>query len=173
MNITEKHTTSFKQSEYLRNNLTTLEDKIERLLTGREAESASAGAITSFESWDIRELKLREVVKSEIESALRPIQRKLDKLDLIENQLNEISKLVSQEVEQEAIIFRDISREQAKAEIEELFRNTTDSLYYSDIMEQLGIDLELVVSVCNKLLDEGKIEYGDEGARTISRRSND
>ena len=135
------------------------EDEIKHHPKGREAESASAGAVIS-EIWDIQELKLREVVKSEIESALRPIQRKLDKLDLIENQLNEISRLVGQEVEQEAIILRDVSSEQAKAEIEELFRNTTDSLYYSDIMEQLGIDLELVVSVCSELLDEGKIEYG-------------
>lgn len=145
------------------------EDEMDRHLKGREAESASAGAVIP-EVWDIQELKLREVVKSEIESALRPVQRKLD---LIENQLSEISRLVSQEVGQEAIILRDVSYEQAKTEIEEFFRNTTESLYFSDIMEQLSIDLELVVSVCNELLDEGKIEYGDEGARTISRRSND
>ena len=144
------------------------EDEIKRHSKGREAEIASAGAVIP-DVWDIRELKLRDVVKSEIESALLPIQRKLD---LIENQLNAISRLINQEVE-EAIILRDISREQAKTEIDELFRNTTESLYFSDIMEQLGIDLELVVSVCNELLDEGKIEYGDKGARTIPGRSND
>lgn len=147
----------------------TFEDEINRRIKGREAKNASSGAVIP-EVWDIRELKLREVVKSEIDSALRPVQRKLD---LIEKQLNTISGLLNQEAEQEVITLRDISHEQAKAEIEELFKNTTDSLYYSDIMEQLGIDLELVVSVCNELLDEGKIEYGDEGARTIPGRSND
>ena len=116
------------------------------------------------------EQRIAEIVSEAIKSALHPIQRKLD---LIESQLSEILELISQDKDEETIILRDISFNQAREEIEELFRNTTDNLYFSDIMEQLRIDLELVVSVCNELLDEGKIEYGDEGVHTIpSRRDN-
>lgn len=116
------------------------------------------------------EQRIAEIISEAIKSALRPIQRRLD---LIESQLSEISELISQDKDEETIILRDVSFNQAREEIEELFRNTTDNLYFSSIMEQLRIDLELVVSVCNELLDEGKIEYGDEGAHTIPSRRDD
>ena len=125
---------------------------------------------TQYNSLSITEQTIAEIVSAAIESALCPIQRRLD---LIESQLSEISELISQDRDEETIILRDVSFKQAKEEIEELFKNTTDNLYFSDIMEQLGIDLELVVSVCNELLDEGKIEYGDEGAHTIPSRRDD
>ena len=105
----------------------------------------------------IIEQVVAKAVSTAIESALRPIQRKLD---LIANRLNEISGLVSEEsirvVETEDL--RDIPREQVKAEIEELFQATDrEHLFYSDIAEILLIDLELVVGVCDELIREGKI----------------
>ena len=58
----------------------------------------------------------------------------------------------------EVIEIREISREQAKAEIVELFAQTTEApLYYSDIQDRLCIDLELIVEICHELLNEGVI----------------
>ncbi len=57
----------------------------------------------------------------------------------------------------EIIEIREIGREQAKLEIAELFGTTEGPLYYSEIMEQLGIELELVVEICQELIDEGVI----------------
>lgn len=57
----------------------------------------------------------------------------------------------------EIIEIREVGREQAKAEIVELFDQTETPLYYSDIMRRLGVELELVVEICQELLDEGVI----------------
>lgn len=55
------------------------------------------------------------------------------------------------------IVLRETPRDQAKKEIAELFQKT-GSLYYSDIAEQLRLDLELVVDICAELKNEGKIK---------------
>ena len=60
----------------------------------------------------------------------------------------------------EIIEIREVSREQAKAEIVELFGESDEALYYSDIQERLGIDLEMVVEICKELIDEGVIGVG-------------
>lgn len=57
----------------------------------------------------------------------------------------------------EIIEIREVSREQAKAEIVELFDQTETPLYYSDIMTRVGVELETVVEICQELLDEGVI----------------
>ena len=57
----------------------------------------------------------------------------------------------------EIIEIREIGREQAKAEIVELFGATEGPLYFSDIEAQLGIELELVVEICKELIKEGAI----------------
>ena len=60
----------------------------------------------------------------------------------------------------EIIEIREVSREQAKAEIVELFGESEEALYYSDIQKRLGIDLEMVVEICKELIDEGVIGVG-------------
>ncbi|MCK4404541.1 MAG: hypothetical protein KAW02_05565 [candidate division Zixibacteria bacterium] len=55
------------------------------------------------------------------------------------------------------IVLREISMRQAKKEIVKLFQKS-GSLYYSDIAEQLRLDLELVVDLCAELEKEGKIK---------------
>ena len=57
----------------------------------------------------------------------------------------------------ETIEIREVSREQAKAEIAELFAESKGPLYFSDIEAQLGIELELVVEICKELINEGAI----------------
>lgn len=56
------------------------------------------------------------------------------------------------------ITIRNVKKKIAKQEVEELFSSSKKDLYYSDIMEKLGLDLELVVEICKELIKEGKIE---------------
>lgn len=73
--------------------------------------------------------------------------------------VNEIKKLVqhisSQQVES-TVVLRSIDRDQAMKEIIDLFKKG-ETLYYSDIAKQLGLDLELVVDICSELEDKGHI----------------
>lgn len=67
-----------------------------------------------------------------------------------------IDNLESGIAKEEIIVLREISRDAAKAEIAGLF-SKGEILYYSDIAKRLNIDLELVVNICEELLQEGKI----------------
>jgi len=57
---------------------------------------------------------------------------------------------------EKVIELRDIPREQAKEEIRQLFQSGR-TLYYSDIAEELGLELEVVVDICKKLQENGEI----------------
>ena len=52
-------------------------------------------------------------------------------------------------------------KEEAKQEIRQLFP-TGQTLYYSDIAEQLRLDLKLVVDICNEFQSKGEIEVVDD-----------
>ncbi len=58
------------------------------------------------------------------------------------------------------VVLREIGKDEAKQEIIRLF-STGKTLYYSDIVEQLKIDLELVVDICDEMIKEGKIQVGE------------
>lgn len=51
----------------------------------------------------------------------------------------------------------DMERSEAKAQILELYQKEIQ-LDYFGIMEHLDIDLELIVELCNELVDDGKLE---------------
>ena len=53
-------------------------------------------------------------------------------------------------------MLRDIPREEAKKEIRQLFL-TGRTLYYSDIAEELELDLELVVGICREFQENKEI----------------
>ena len=55
------------------------------------------------------------------------------------------------------VVLRAISRKQAREEILQLFRESKGTLFYSDVAEQLNLDLELVVELCNELEKESAI----------------
>ena len=59
----------------------------------------------------------------------------------------------------EVIVLRDISREEAKEEIRQLFarREVAD---YEDIVTELRIPLELAVEICEELIQDGEIRGG-------------
>lgn len=54
------------------------------------------------------------------------------------------------------VVPREISNEEAEKEIRELF-SKGKTLYYSDITQELRLDLELVVNICNELQKQGEI----------------
>ena len=53
-------------------------------------------------------------------------------------------------------MLRDITREEAKKEIRQLFL-TGRTLYYSDIAEELELDLKLVVDICREFQENKEI----------------
>ena len=76
-----------------------------------------------------------------------------ERVTFLESELSRITENYVPEI----IELREVSREQAKAEITELFGTTEGPLYFSDIEAQLGIELELVVEICQELIDEGVV----------------
>jgi len=83
---------------------------------------------------------------------LAAISAKLEKrMNILESKLPE---------EENVIVLREITREEAKAEIINLF-SEGQTLYYSDIATKLRLDLELVVDICNELMSEGEVSVAD------------
>lgn len=73
--------------------------------------------------------------------------------------INEIQRLVEHIVGEQTgtVVLRAIPRDQAKAEILKLFKESEGPLFYSNVAEQLCLDLEIVVQLCNELEKEGRI----------------
>jgi dCTP deaminase len=71
----------------------------------------------------------------------------------------EMKKLVEHIATQRprTVVLRAIPRNQAKKEILALFKESKDPLFYSHVAEQLSLDLELVVELCNELENQGLI----------------
>ena len=67
-----------------------------------------------------------------------------------------IAELESKIAQEKVIMLREITREEAKGEIRQLFTSGR-TLYYSDIVQELGIDLEMVVDICEELENEKEI----------------
>ncbi len=72
----------------------------------------------------------------------------------------QVARLEEAAVEK-VIVLREITVEQARSEIIDLFA-TGETLYYSDISESLRIDLEMVVDICRELQQEGAIGVDDD-----------
>ena len=67
---------------------------------------------------------------------------------------------LEEDSEEKVIVLREITAEEARAEIIELFA-TGEALYYSDISERLRIDFDMVVDICRALQQEGAIGVDD------------
>ena len=85
-----------------------------------------------------------------IQNLLDEVAGLRERVTVLESELGQIKEDYVPEI----IELREVSKEQAKLEIMDLFGTTEVPLYYSDIMEQLGIELDLVVEVCQELIDE-------------------
>ena len=88
-----------------------------------------------------------------IKDLLSEVAELRERLEFLESQFARIPENILHEV----IEIREVGKEEAKAEITALFETSEAPLYYSDIMERLGIELELVVDICKELIDEGAI----------------
>lgn len=74
-------------------------------------------------------------------------------LQRIKRRLSELERRIPEE---KVIVLREIKREDAKKEIRELLKGGR-TLYFSEIAGELSIDLELVVGICQELLEKGEI----------------
>lgn len=74
----------------------------------------------------------------------------------MEQAKQKLAELENRPSGEEVMVVRDITKEEAKEEIRELF-SKGKTLYYSDVVKELGLDLELVVEACNELEREGVI----------------
>lgn len=84
-----------------------------------------------------------------------------DKLSVMLNDIVQRLRLLENiPSEEEIVILREISREDAKSEIGALF-SLGEVKYYSDVARELRLDLELVVDLCNELISEGEIEVAE------------
>jgi len=81
------------------------------------------------------------------------VERLRGRVAVLEDEVKALRGLMPEEI----IVLRTVSREQAKREIQELFRSS-ETLYYSDIARRLAIDLPLVVEICQELEGEGEVE---------------
>jgi hypothetical protein len=76
--------------------------------------------------------------------------------------LQDVTTEVAALAEQDAVPLQNISIEQARKEIEQLFKETkSEKLYYSDLAEQLHLDLKLVVEACDLLIEQGVLQFAD------------
>ncbi len=76
------------------------------------------------------------------------------RIQAVEERLAHIEAIIPEE---RVVILREVSKEEGEREILELFAKG-QILYYSDIAEQFGLDLKLVVEICNELQSKGEIE---------------
>lgn len=76
-----------------------------------------------------------------------------ERIRAVEERLANIEATIPKE---RVMILQEISKEEAKEEIRNLF-STGRTLYYSDIAEELRLDLEMVVEICNELQESGEI----------------
>ena len=69
-------------------------------------------------------------------------------------------RLADLEAKEKIIVLKEITREEAKEEIRQLFASGR-TLYYSDVVQELQLDLETVVDICNELRRNKEISVDD------------
>lgn len=77
---------------------------------------------------------------------------------VLERELETLKRDASGERESEVVVvLRSVSRDQAREEIRGLFASE-ETLYYSDIVQRLGLDIALVIDLCQELEAGGEVE---------------
>ncbi len=69
-------------------------------------------------------------------------------------------RLAELEAKEKIIVLKEITKEEAKEEIRKLFTSGR-TLYYSDIVQELRLDLETVVDICNELQKNKEVTIDD------------
>ncbi len=91
-----------------------------------------------------------------VERQNRQMEKMMAHNSRLVNEIKTLVQFISSQSKEHIVVLRDVDREQAKREIEALFKEG-GTIYYGDIVERLGLDLELVVDICNELEGKGII----------------
>lgn len=110
----------------------------------------------------------RNLQQSHVQDDVFELRKEIDKINILFRKANKRIETLESQIktikdiipEQKTIVLREITRDEAISEIENLFK-TGDTLYYSDIAEKLRLDLEMVVEICQELLQKGKIKVAN------------
>lgn len=78
------------------------------------------------------------------------------RVEALEKEIKELAKELTTEIVEKVVVLKPITKKEARAKIIRLFKSGK-VLYYTDIVQKLGIDLPLVVEICNELEKEGII----------------
>jgi hypothetical protein len=82
----------------------------------------------------------------------------LDTKGIIESG-TEVQESHEVELKESVIVLRDISKEQAKREVQKLLTSSPKPLDHGEIADKLRLNLKLVAQVCMELIKEGVIEF--------------
>lgn len=94
--------------------------------------------------------------------ALQARMRSLElRVAALEQELANIRHALDRDQEEEIITLRDVSREQARMEIRQVFA-IGGVHYMSELAEFLRLPDQLVVELCNELMAEGELEVNDD-----------
>ena len=92
-----------------------------------------------------------------IKGLLEEVAELRKRVESLESQFARIPENILYEI----VEIRDIGKEEARAEIVDLFA-TGETLYYSDIADRLLLDYEMVIEICRELESEGAIGVDDD-----------
>jgi len=113
------------------------------------SDTLEAPGAAFTDTWALSPLhQVGENIRLRFENAL--LQRGLAEIE------QRLARIEAALPEVKLVVLREISRSEAKKEIRELFAQG-DAFDYEDIIDKLSLDLELVVDICNELIEEGEI----------------
>lgn len=136
-----------------------VEEKARKIQQFLQARQVVINESSSTRGLDLSNLEAENILlQSEIEQMRSDLEQTKQKVAELERRMPE----------EKVIVLREISRKQAKQEIQQLF-SSGRTLYYSDIAEELGLDLELVVDICQELQKGREIEVDEHILRTGGR----
>lgn len=96
------------------------------------------------------EEKILGRIEEKIKDSVSTVSTLLTKrVEALEKKIKELST----EIVEKVVVLKPITKKEARAKIIRLFKSSK-ILYYSDIVEKLGIDLPLVVEICDELEKE-------------------
>jgi hypothetical protein len=122
---------------------------------GSSGEAITGGLVEEFESGYPQEINIisydQDVLKklSDLNVKVEGLTKRTEKLETVLN----ISEIKKEDFEEPSTW----NKEKAKEEILKLFSHEKEA-GYSDIIERLGIDLNLIIEICEELETEKKIE---------------
>lgn len=134
-----------------------VEEKARKIQQFLQARQVVINESSSTRGLDLSNLEAENILlQSEIEQMRSDLEQTKQKVAELERRMPE----------EKVIVLREISRKQAKQEIQQLF-SSGRTLYYSDIAEELGLDLKLIVDICRELEESGEVKVEESALQRI------